>query len=77
MKQLLQGIGFILIVIGGFWVGMQWGAITPTGAPNRPAPIVPVVPVAPTPETPTTPAATVSTDVVTPVVDTPVVIVAT
>ena len=27
MKNILQGIGFVIIVIGGFWVGMQWGAM--------------------------------------------------
>lgn len=27
MKNFLQGLGFIIIVIGGFWVGMQWGSL--------------------------------------------------
>ncbi len=44
MKQILQGIGFILIVIGGFWVGMQWWAITPTGSSIANHVVVPATP---------------------------------
>lgn len=42
MKQFLQGIGFIVLVICGFWLGMKWGAITPTGNSRpRPMPVSP------------------------------------
>lgn len=26
MKSFLQAVAFVLIIIGGFWVGMQWGS---------------------------------------------------
>ncbi len=61
MKPFAQFVGFVLIIIGGFWVGMQWGAVRPAKTnlnpiiPEMPTktPIVPVIvpaeEVAPTP----------------------------
>lgn len=43
MKSFAQFVGFVLIIVGGFWVGMQWGAIRPkTTSVN---PIIPEAPV--------------------------------
>lgn len=51
MKPFAQFVGFVLIIIGGFWVGMQWGAVRPAKTNLNPiipevptkAPIVPVI----------------------------------
>lgn len=46
MKKILQFIGFVIIVIGGFWVGMQWGSLGNSSVPpvdyEHTAPISPV-----------------------------------
>jgi hypothetical protein len=65
MKKVLQFIGFVIIVIGGFWVGMQWGSLGNSSVPpveyQHTAPISPVT--TPTDTAPTT----VSSEVTTPV----------
>jgi hypothetical protein len=42
MKSFAQFVGFTLIIIGGFWVGMQWGSVRP--AKTNLNPIIPEVP---------------------------------
>jgi len=42
MKSFAQFIGFVLIIVGGFWVGMQWGSVRPT--PTSMNPIIPEAP---------------------------------
>lgn len=42
MKSFAQFIGFSLIILGGFWIGMQWGAVRPKTHMN------PIIPEAPT-----------------------------
>lgn len=51
MKSFAQFVAFVLIIVGGFWVGMQWGSVRPTSTSQNPiipenpvkTPIVPVV----------------------------------
>ena len=55
MKNLMQVLGFILIVIWGFWVGMPWGSVDhPAAMPTTEniAPTIPSVPEATVPVTP-------------------------
>jgi hypothetical protein len=67
MKSFLQFVGFVLIIVGGFWVGMQWGSVRPTSGPvtnpilpERPAnTVIPVI----VPAEEVIPETTVSTDV--------------
>lgn len=68
MKQIFQGIAFVLMVIGGFWVGMKWWAITPTGTSVPPAVVPPVVS-----SVPVAPETVVPVDVAPPIASSPIV----
>ncbi len=51
MKSFTQFIAFVLIIVGGFWVGMQWGSARPARTTMNPiipenptkTPIIPVI----------------------------------